>query len=74
MYIFIFRITYIDQGKVWLRPNPSIPNILHQATMSILAQENKDSKYNTFCMFNSDYKLDQTCDSHDPIATTQAMT
>jgi hypothetical protein len=39
----VWRTKEVDWG-----PSPSIPNVLHQATTSLLAQEKKEIKSNTF--------------------------
>jgi hypothetical protein len=44
-----WRTKEVDWG-----PIPYIPNILHQATTSLLVQGKKESKSNTFWMLDSD--------------------
>jgi hypothetical protein len=47
-----------------LGPNPSIPNVLHQATTSLLAQGKKESKSNMFWKLNSDCITVPSCNGH----------
>jgi hypothetical protein len=45
----IRRTKEIDLG-----PSPSLPNVLHQATKSLLVQGKEESKSNTFWILDSD--------------------
>jgi hypothetical protein len=42
-------------------PIPYIPNVLHQATTSLLVQEKKESKSNMFWMLDSDCRIEPNC-------------
>jgi hypothetical protein len=49
---------------------PSLLNVLHQATTSLLVQEKKQSKSNTFWMLHSDCGTEPRCNGcHDFIRT-----
>jgi hypothetical protein len=61
----IWRNKKIDWG-----PSPSHPNVLHQATTSLLVQRKKESKSNTFWMLDSDCRIELSCNGcHDFIRT-----
>jgi hypothetical protein len=61
----IWRIKEIDWG-----PSPSLPNVLHQATMSLLVQAKEESKSNTFWILDSDCRTEPSCNGcHDFIRT-----
>jgi hypothetical protein len=49
--------------QVHWRPIPYIPNILHQATTSLLVQRKKEFKSNTFWMLDSDCRMELGCNS-----------
>jgi hypothetical protein len=60
-----WRTKEIDWG-----PNPSLPNVLHQATTSLLVQEKEESKSNMFWILDSDCRTEPSCIScHDFIRT-----
>jgi hypothetical protein len=60
-----WRTKEIDWG-----PCPNLPNILHQATTSLLVQGKKKSKSNTFWMLDSDCRKEPSCNNyHDFIRT-----
>jgi hypothetical protein len=59
------RTKEIDWG-----PSPSLRNILHQATTSLLVQGKEESKSNTFWILDSDCRTEQSCNGcHDFIRT-----
>jgi hypothetical protein len=62
--------------KIWrtkeidLVPSPSLPNVIHQDTTSLLVQGKKESKSNTFWMLDSDCRIEPRCNGcHDFIRT-----
>jgi hypothetical protein len=60
-----WRTKQVDWGT-----SPSIANVLHQAPTSLLVQEKKESKSNTFWMLDSYCRNVLTCDGrHDFIWT-----
>lgn len=60
-----WKVYEVDWG-----PSPSIPNVIHQATTSLLVEGKKESKSNTFWKMNSDCRRVPTCDGrHDFIRT-----
>jgi hypothetical protein len=60
-----WRTKEIDWG-----PSLSLPNILHQTTMSLLVQGKEESKSNTFWMLDSDCRIELNCNScHNFIQT-----
>jgi hypothetical protein len=61
----IWRTKEIDWG-----PSPSLPNVLHQATTSLLVQGKEESKSNTFWILDSDWRTEPSCNGcHDFIRT-----
>jgi hypothetical protein len=61
----IWKTKEIDWG-----PSPSLPNVLHQATMSVLVQGKEESKSNTFWILDSDCRTEPSCNGcHDFIRT-----
>jgi hypothetical protein len=60
-----WKVNEVDWG-----PSPNIPNVIHQATTSLLAQRKKESKSNTFWKTNSNCRRVPTSDGcHDFIRT-----
>jgi hypothetical protein len=60
-----WKVNEVDWG-----PSPNIPNVIHQAITSLLAQRKKESKSNTFWKMNSDCRRVPTSDGcHDFIRT-----
>jgi hypothetical protein len=60
-----WRTKEIDWGS-----SPSLSNIVHQATTSLLVQGKEESKSNTFWMLDSDCRTEPSCnDCHDFIQT-----
>jgi hypothetical protein len=56
--------------EIYWRPSPSLPNILHQATTSLLVQGKEESKSNTFWVLDSDCRTEPNCNGcHDFIRT-----
>jgi hypothetical protein len=55
----IWRTKEIDWG-----PSPSLPNVLHQATTSLLVQGKKESKSNMFWMLDSDCRTERVQIQH----------
>jgi hypothetical protein len=59
------RTKEIDWG-----PSPSLSNVLHQATMSLLVQGKEESKSKTFWILDSDCRTESSCNGcHDFIRT-----
>jgi hypothetical protein len=50
------RTKEIDWG-----PSPSLSNVLHQATTSLLVQGKEESKSNTFWILDSDCRIEPSC-------------
>jgi hypothetical protein len=51
-------------------PGPSLPNVLHQATTSLLVQGREESKSNTFWILDSDCRTEPSCNGcHNFIQT-----
>jgi hypothetical protein len=60
-----WRTKEIDWG-----PSPSLPNVLHQATTSLLVQGKEESTSNTFWILDSDCRTKPSCNGwHDFIRT-----
>ena len=64
-----WKVYEVDWG-----PSPSIPNVIHQATTSLLVKGKKESKSNTFWKLNSDCRIVSTCDGHHDFIRTPIRT
>jgi hypothetical protein len=60
----------MEDQKIDWEPSPNLPNIVRQATTSLLVQGKEESKSNTFWMLDSDCRSEPSCNGcHDFIRT-----